>query len=208
MFRDRYDAGKQLAKKLHRFKDSNVVILAIPRGGLPLGRVLANELNAPLHVALTKKIGHPFHKEYAIGAVSLENEVLSDTHGISEEYLEIETARIRNQLKEKYNLYYPKSSRISLKDKIVIITDDGIATGNTIMATVALLKNEDPAGIIVAIPVASRSAVRKLEGFPGVSELICLKIPYNFHAVGQFYVNFQSVSDDEAVRIFNEGRQD
>ena len=100
MFKDRIDAGTQLAEKLLEFKSQNVVVLAIPRGGLPLGTIVAKALNVPLDVALTKKIGHPSNKEYAIGAVSLENIILSDAVGVTKGYIEEETARLRKKLKQ------------------------------------------------------------------------------------------------------------
>lgn len=118
MFKDRIDAGTQLAEKLFEFKKENVVVLAIPRGGLPLGAIIAKALNAPLDVALTKKIGHPFNKEYAIGAVSLENIVLNDAIGVTKGYIKEETTRLRIKLKDRHDQYYknnvPQILRINL----------------------------------------------------------------------------------------------
>lgn len=207
MFKNRIDAGIRLAEKLLEFKKENVVVLAIPRGGLPLGVIVAKALNAPLDVVLTKKIGHPYNKEYAIGAVSLKNSILSDTIGVTKGYIEEETARLRKKLKEKHNQYYKKGVSQDLKDKTVIIIDDGIATGNTIMVTIELVKMQNPNKIVVAIPVAPPSTVRKLEASSEVDEVICLETPYNFHAVGQFYQEFFQVSDQEAIRLLEESKQ-
>ncbi len=207
MFKDRIDAGTQLAEKLLDFKSQNVVVLAIPRGGLPLGAIVAKALNAPLDVALTKKIGHPSNKEYAIGAVSLENIILSDAVGVTKGYIEEETARLRKKLKERHNQYYKNNVPQNIKDKTVIIVDDGIATGNTILVTIELVKMQNPNKIIVAIPVAPPSTVRKLENSPEIDEVICLETPYNFHAVGQFYEEFYQVSDQEAIQLLEESRQ-
>lgn len=201
MFKDRIDAGTQLAEKLFVFKKENVVVLAIPRGGLPLGAIIARALNAPLDVALTKKIGHPYNKEYAIGAVSLENIILNDAIGVTKGYIEEETARLRIKLKERHNQYYKNNLPQNLKDKSVIIVDDGIATGNTILVTIDLVKMQDPKKIVVAIPVAPPSTVRKLEDSPEVDEVICLETPYDFRAVGQFYEEFFQVSDQEAINL-------
>jgi predicted phosphoribosyltransferase len=201
MFKDRIDAGTQLAEKLLAFKSQNVVVLAIPRGGLPLGAIVAKALNVPLDVALTKKIGHPYNKEYAIGAVSLENIILSDAIGVTKGYIEEETARLRKKLKERHEQYYKNNEPQNLKDKIVIIVDDGIATGNTILVTIELVKMQNPNKIIVAIPVAPPSTVRKLEDAPEVDEVICLETPYNFHAVGQFYEEFYQVSNQDAIDL-------
>lgn len=204
MFTDRTDAGLQLAEALSAYKDADVVVIAIPRGGLPVGAVVAKTLQAPLDVALSKKIGHPHHKEYAIGAVSLEDQVLSDVQGISEVYLEEETKRIREKLLERQNQYYQDRGPTVLKGKTVILIDDGVATGNTILVTAALVRKQDPAKTIAAIPVAPPSAVKLMESCPDIDEVICLLKPSHFYAVGQFYERFNQVSDMEAIAILSE----
>lgn len=201
MFADRTDAGIQLSEKLAHHANGKVVVLAIPRGGLPVAAIVAKSLNAPLDVALTKKLGHPHNREYAIGAVSLNNVVLSNAIGISKSYIEEETKRIREVLKKRYQQYYKNRESQSLKDKTVIIIDDGIATGNTVMATVELVRQQSPEKVVVAIPVAPKLSITKLEESPLVDEVVCLSTPYNFHAVGQFYQQFYQVSDDEAIAI-------
>jgi predicted phosphoribosyltransferase len=202
MYVDRKDAGRQLAKRLQRFKDEDVVILAIPRGGLPLGAITAKELNAPLDVALSKKIGHPYNKEYAIGAVSLEHDILTDAIGVTKGYIEEEKARIREKLKQAHQQYYQKRNPQNLEDKTVIIIDDGVATGNTVLSTVALAQKQKAKKIIIAIPVGSASAVRSLKNNTSIHEVICLKTPVNFKAVGQFYESFPQISDEEAIQWF------
>jgi predicted phosphoribosyltransferase len=204
MFEDRVDAGTQLAEKLVQFKNNNVVVLAIPRGGLPIGSIIAKTLKAPLDVALTKKIGHPYHKEYAIGAVSLEDMILTDAIGVNKSYIEEEVYRIRKKLRERHNQYYRNRRPQNLKDKTVIIVDDGIATGNTLMATVELVSKQKPKKIVVAIPVAPSSGIHKFENNPKVDQIICLHAPYNFQAVGQFYKKFEQVSDQEAIQLLEE----
>lgn len=204
MFRDRIDAGLQLAEKLMKFKDKNVVVLAIPRGGLPLGAIVAKALEAILDVALTKKIGHPLHKEYAIGAVSLEGIILTDGIEVTQGYIEEETSKIRKKLKERQGQYYNQRSPANLKNKTVIVVDDGVATGNTLLATVQLIGKQEPNKIIVAIPVAPNSAIRRLEVAPNVDEVICLQTPNNFQSVGQFYEKFEQVSDQEAIQLLEE----
>jgi predicted phosphoribosyltransferase len=204
MFQDRTDAGIQLAEKLAFYQDQDVVVLAIPRGGLPLGAIVAKALNAPLDVALIKKIGHPNNKEYAIGAVSLESVITSDTVNIPKRYIEEETSQIRDLLTLRYKQYYKEGKPHDLKDKVVIIVDDGIATGNTLLATVELIHKHKPKAIVVAIPVAPPSSLKILEDSPHVNEVICLETPYNFMAVGQFYEEFDAVSDQEAIKILQE----
>ncbi len=202
MFKDRIDAGMQLAESLLDYRNQDVVVLAIPRGGLPLGAIIAKKLNAPLDVALTKKIGHPFNKEYAIGALSLENSILSDAVGVTKGYIDEEINKLRKKLKARHNQYYKNNVPQNLEDRTVIIVDDGIATGNTILVTVDLVKMQNPKKIVVAIPVAPPSTVKKLENYPGLDAVICLETPYNFHAVGQFYQEFYQVSDEEAINLF------
>lgn len=204
MFEDRTDAAVQLSETLIQFKKDDVVVLAIPRGGLPLGSIVAKKLQAPLDVVLTKKIGHPYHREYAIGAVSLENIILSDAVGVTKNYIEEETQRIRQKLKKRQNQYYKNRLPENLKNKIVIIVDDGIATGNTILVTVELVKKFQPKKVVVAVPIASKSAIQKLKSSGNVDEVICLQTPSNFRAVGQFYKEFYQVSDEEAIQLLEE----
>lgn len=207
MFSDRTDAGIQLGERLQDYRKEDVVVLAVPRGGLPVAALIAKALDVPLDVALSKKLGHPLNKEYAIGAVSMENVILSDAEGISEVYIKEETRRIREILKIRFDQYYEQGSPINLKNKTVIIVDDGIATGNTIMATVDLAKTQHPEKIVVAVPVAPKSTIRKLENLPNVDDVVCLQTPFNFYAVGQFYTKFPQLSDEEAIRILRSARK-
>lgn len=205
MFRDRIDAGLQLADKLSSYKDNEkVVILAIPRGGLPLGAIVAKSLNAQLDVALSKKIGHPSNKEFAIGAVSLNSIILDDNVEVSINYIEEETKRIREKLKKRHRKYFQNRFPINLRGKIVIIIDDGIATGNTIRVTAHLVQDQKPEKIVIAIPVAPKSSVQHLRNCSYIDEVVCLETPFNFQAVGQFYMDFDQVSDVEAIKILEE----
>ncbi|WP_282074295.1 phosphoribosyltransferase [Maribacter aquivivus] len=203
MFKDRNDAGNQLATLLAKYKDDEVIVLAIPRGGLPIGASVATFLNAPLDMVLTKKIGHPNNKEYAIGAVSLESIILSNSNILDNNYIERETERIRRTLKERHKQYYKNRSPKKLQNKTVIIVDDGIATGNTLLATIALVHKQRPSKIVVAIPVAPPSAIYKISNLENVEEVICILQPNNFRAVGQFYKNFEEVTDQKAIQILD-----
>mgnify|MGYP001036238164 CR=1 FL=1 len=202
MFRNRTEAGYLLAGELLKYKGEPLVVMAIPRGGLPLGAVVAETLNAPLDVALTKKIGHPFNREYAIGAVSRNQIVLSKPEGISQEFVDSETLRLRKKLEERHRMFHRKKNPVPLKGKQVVIIDDGIATGNTLRVTIALIAAESPEKIIVAIPVAPPGAVERIKAMEEVDEVICLETPRNFRAVGQFYEDFAPVTDEEALAIF------
>ena len=201
MFKDRFDAGKQLAKALQQYKNRDGVVLAVPRGGVEIGYVLAKELDLPLEVVLSKKIGHPHQPEFAIGAVSLESRIVNERSDVSEEYLEKETSRLRQLLRERYKSYYGDRQPLSLEDKIVIIVDDGIATGNTLLSTVELVRHHRPRWVVVAIPVAPPDSLRHIEQAKGVDEVVCLLAPRDFYAVGQFYENFEQVEDEEVVRL-------
>ena len=205
IYKDRIEAANLLANKLESYKNKNAIILAIPRGGVPLGYVIAKQLHLPLEVVLSKKIGHPLHKEFAIGAVTLKSQVLSDAASdVSPSYIDEETKRIRALLTKRYNDYYGEKKPLLLKDKILIIVDDGIATGNTIISTIKMLHDENPEKIVVAIPVSSQDALQKLENSPFIDDVVCLSTPVNFRAVGQFYENFDQVDDAEVKTLLNE----
>ncbi|MDP3358970.1 MAG: phosphoribosyltransferase family protein [Lutibacter sp.] len=210
MFTNREEAGKLLANKLTNYKDNNeVVIVAIPRGGVPVGYEIANKLNIPLEIVLSKKIGHPFNKEYAIGAVTLENSILSDAaKEVSPVYIYDETEQVRALLKQRHQLYYGEKKPMSLKDKVVVLVDDGIATGNTIISCIQLIQLQKPSKMVVALPVAPNSALRKIREMPEVNEVICLSAPVNFQAVGQFYEEFDQVNDQEVVALLKKANED
>lgn len=204
IFQDRIEAGNLLAEKLMAYKDKNAVVLAIPRGGVPVGYIIANKLNLPLEVVLSKKIGHPFHKEFAIGAVTQKSRILSEAADqVSKDYIEEETKRIRTLLAQRYREYYGDKEPLELFGRILIIVDDGIATGNTILSTIEMLHQEKPLKIVVAIPVSSLSALQLLQNTPFIDEVVCLSAPANFRAVGQFYENFDQVDDREVKAILN-----
>jgi len=209
-FEDRNEAGNLLADRLEKYQKTDAVILAIPRGGVPVASVISQKLKLPIELVLSKKIGHPFHKEYAIGAVTLKSRILrilSEAAGeIPLVYIEEETKRIRESLRKRYVGYYGEKEPLSLKDKILIIVDDGIATGNTILSTIKMLTEEKPKKIVVAIPVAPPDVIDKFENSPFIDEVICLMTPFNFQAVGQFYQNFDQVDDMEVMQLLKEAK--
>ncbi len=201
MYYDRIDAGLILANKLMEYKNVPGVVLAVPRGGVPIAYYVAVQLGYDLDLLLTKKIGHPRNSEYAIGAVSLHDRYIVQHEGVSHEYIEQETLRIRETLKEMYVKFMGDKEPSSIEDKTVIIVDDGIATGNTLLSTIRMLKKGNPSKIVVAVPVASRHAVDKLAGL--VDEIVCPLIPDSFYGVGTFYKNFDQVSDEEVMMYLN-----
>ncbi len=197
IFNDRIEAGILLAKKLDKYKNEQPVILAVPRGGVPVAYAVANELDLPVELILTKKIGHPFDKEFAIGAASLTDYFIDFREHVSEMYIQQELQRVRKRLREMYEMYMGEEQPESYKGKTIIIVDDGMATGNTILSTVKILKKSSPVKIVIAIPVASQSAVDKLS--KEVDEVIAVKVPFYFYGVGAFYKNFDQVSDEEVM---------
>ncbi len=202
MFKDRIDAANQLAEQLTKYKSKDGVVLAIPRGGVPIGYIIAKKLNMPLEIFLSKKIGHPNNPEYAIGSVSLsgviENGSLDE---VTEEYIQRESERILKNLKEKYALYMGTKKSASLTNKTVIIVDDGIATGSTIKAAIQSVKKSSPKEIIVAVPVAPQEIATKFSRV--VDDFICIIRPSIFHAVGSFFKDFSQVSDDDVMSYLN-----
>jgi len=206
MFLNREEAGNLLAEKLIDYNnDKNAVIVAIPRGGVPIGYVIAKKLNLPLEIVLSKKIVHPFHKEYAIGAVTLKNRILSDAAAeVSKVYIDDETGQVRDLLRQRHMWYYGLKDPLALKDRTVIIVDDGAATGNTLISSINFIQHEQPSEIIVALPVAAPSALKKITALSSVTNIICLLMPENFRAVGQFYKQFDQVDDQEVIQLLKE----
>lgn len=205
MFRDRIEAGQLLAAKLRKFKNDPGIVLAVPRGGVPVAYAVAKELGFPLEIVLTKKIGHPANKEYAIGAASLTDYFVIPHENVSEEYIQRELGKIRNRLKEMYTQFMGDREPENLKGKTVIVIDDGIATGNTLLGTVNVLRKSNPAKIVIGVPVASQSAVQKLS--KEVDEVIAVMTPEVFHGVGAFYEDFEQVSDEEVMYYLDKLRE-
>lgn len=197
MFYDRIEAGLQLAAKLKKFKNEPGVVLAVPRGGVPVAYVVAKELGFPLELALTKKIGHPVNREYAIGVAGLTDYFIVPHENVSQGYIEMELLKIRKRLKEMNKRFLGDKKPEDFKGKTIIIIDDGVATGNTLLGSVHVLRKSKPGKIIIGVPVASKSAVNKLS--KEVNEIIALQVPEVFHAVGSFYKDFEQVSDKEVM---------
>ena len=205
MFADRIDAGLLLAAKLRKYKNDPGVVLAVPRGGVPVAYAVAKELGFPIEIVLTKKVGHPFNKEYAIGAASLTDYFIIPHEHVSEEYIQKELKTIRIRLKEMNKKFMGDREPAKLEGKTVIVIDDGIATGNTISGTVHLLRKSKPGKIIIGVPVASRSAVLELS--KEVDEVVALMIPEEFYGVGAFYEDFGDVSDEEVMFYLDKLRE-
>ena len=198
MFKDRTDAGELLAKKLNKYSNK-AILLAIPRGGIPVAIPVAKKLNLPLALVLTKKIGHPNNKEYAIGATSLTDYFVAEDSGVSDSYIEQEVNRVRERLIVMQNKFDHDFTSLDIKNKTIILIDDGMATGITAFHTIQLLRKYSPKKIVLAVPVASLSAVELLQ--ETVDELLVLYTPDFFQAVGNFYDDFKEVTDDDVCKI-------
>jgi len=199
MFYDRDEAGMMLADKLQSYKNTNAIVLAVPRGGVPVACAVAKSLNLPLQLVLTKKIGHPANPEYAIGATDPNNYFISAGINVPESYVREEVLRVQERLKALHRKCCGDKPALSLKNKIVIVVDDGVATGNTLSASINLIRKEKPSKIVVAVPVAPRAALNVLG--ETADEVISLLIPREFSGVGQFYENFSQVSDEKVSEL-------
>ncbi len=197
MFRNREEAGVLLATRLEKFFGDKGLVLAVPRGGIPVAYMVARELGFPLDIVLTKKIGHPYNEEYAIGAVSLTDYFIVPHERVSETYIQEEINKIRSRLREMQYLFTGGNKQETIENKTVIVIDDGMATGNTLLSTIQMLRKARPSKIIVAVPVASASAVRKLSAV--ADEVIAYLIPKEFTGVGAYYEDFHQVSDEEVI---------
>jgi len=202
ILKDRIEAGMLLSDKLMKYQNSDSVVLAVPRGGVPLGYVIAKRLNLPLDIVLSKKIPHPLNKEFAIGAVSLESMIVDEHLDIPKNYINEEIFRLRKSLQEKYKLYMGGREPLDITGKNVIIVDDGIATGNTLLASIAMLRKRKPEKIIVAIPVLPKDVVLKIKN--KVDELVYIMAPEYFRGVGGFYEHFDQVQDEEVIQQLSE----
>jgi putative phosphoribosyl transferase len=204
-YTNRYDAALKLIPLLEKYHDDDAVILAVPRGGVPIGYAIAKKFDIPLDLLLTKKIGHPMNSEVAIGAVSLEDEILDDYPYISEEYINTEIKEIRAKLKQRFKKFMGNRKPIDLKNKTVIIVDDGIATGNTLLAAIQMVRNKSPKKIVVAVPVAPDDAAERIKS--KVDEFICPFITDAFIGVGGYYFDFSQVSDEDVIKIMTDIHQ-
>jgi len=206
MFKDRKEAGRLLAKALSEYKDKNPVILAIPRGGVVVAYEVAKSLNAPLDLIIPRKISAPDQPELAIGAVTEDgttilNQDILQYLRVPDDYIKAEVKRQEEEIKRRIQKYLGDKPRVPIKGKIVILIDDGVATGATIRAAIASIRKRKPALIVLAIPVGLIDTIEELR--KDADRVICLMTPEPFFAIGQFYENFEQTSDEEVIQILN-----
>jgi len=210
LFKDRIQAGQKLAEKLLEYKDKDVIILAIPRGGVVVAYEIAKVLNAPLDLIIPRKIGAPYQPELAIGAVTQDGTIILNEDIISylpipENYIEAEAERQKKEIERRLIKYRGSAIEPKLENKIVIIVDDGIATGATMLAAIASIRKKKPLKIIAAIPVAPPESLEKIKEY--ADEIVCLQTPEPFFAIGQFYERFEQLEDEEVIDILNKSKK-
>lgn len=210
-FRNREEAGMRLAEKLLVYKDNpDVVVIALPRGGVVLGRVVADALRAPLDIVIPRKIGAPDNEEYAIGALTEDggvvwNEAEKERYG--EEILAIIVKKERKEAQRRLSLYRKNLPPRIFKDKVIILVDDGVATGHTIRSAIKTILKESPQKIVVALPGGPEDTIAALRN--EVDEVVILEVPSFFAAVGQLYQEFPQVEDNEVIAtLSSRARQD
>ena len=209
MFRNREDAALQLAKRLKPLALKDPVVLGIPRGGVVTAAVLARELGAELDVVLSRKLRAPYQPELAIGAIGEDGEVYlnafaREVPGVTEAYIREERDHQIAEIARRSKLFRAVKPAADVTGRSVIVTDDGIATGSTMLAALHVLKAQKPHEIIVAVPVAPPDAIETFRS--RCNRIECLLTPEDFAAISQFYRDFEQVEDEVAVRLLRESR--
>jgi predicted phosphoribosyltransferase len=210
LFRDRLDAGRRLAEKLSRYAGKpDVVVLALPRGGVPVAAEVARALDAPLDVFLVRKLGFPGQEELAMGAIAsggsrvLNTSLLRRLH-VSPEIIDAVAMRERHELDRREREYRGSHPLLPVRGRTVILVDDGLATGASMHAAVAALRTQEPARIVVAVPVGAPSTCEDLRQI--ADEIVCAETPEPFAAVGQWYDDFSQTTDEEVRQLLGASR--
>ena len=206
MFDDRADAGRRLAAKLDHLRDKRTVVLALPRGGVPVGFEIARDLGAPLDLVLVRKIGAPWQPELAIGAVAdgmppytFIDRDLAAALAVPPDYVERETARQLAELERRRRVYCADCAPVEIAGCTAIVVDDGIATGATMRVALEAARRRNPAWLVLAAPVAAPDTIAKLR--PLADEVACLAMPEGLGAVGFYYADFHQVGDREVIDL-------
>jgi putative phosphoribosyl transferase len=211
IFKNRADAGRRLAARLTRYADrGDVMVLALPRGGVPVAYEVAKALKAPLDVFLVRKLGLPGHEEFAMGAIAsggvrVINEELVDYLGIPDEVIDAIAAVEQRELERRALAYRDDRPQPDVKDRVVILIDDGLATGSTMRAAAASLRMQNPRRIVVAVPVSSPETCDEFRS--EVDEIVCLVTPQDFQGVGLWYQDFSQTSDEEVRELLKRAAQ-
>lgn len=205
IFENRVEAGRRLAARLEKYRSPDTIVLAIPRGGVVVGCEVATALGVPLDVIIPRKIGAPGQPELAIGAigddVSVLDKRLVEYLGVSEGYIQEEIERQKREIERRWRLYRGDRPFPDVKGKMVILVDDGMATGSTTMAAARALRKKNPGKLVLAVPVAPPESVARLR--PEVDELVVLETPEPFFSVGSWYAEFEQTTDEEVIDLLH-----
>lgn len=206
LFKNRTEAGQKLAELLSDYASQDVIVYALPRGGVILGAEIAKALQAPLDLIITRKIGHPSNPEYAVCALAEDGAPIcnqSELERLGHPWLEEEKHKAREEIQRRREEYVGGTTQLDIKGKTAIIVDDGIATGLTMIASIEEMKTHEPKEIVVAIPIVPYLTSLKLEGM--VDKVVCVEATSDFlGAVGAYYEDFTQVDDEEVKRILKE----
>ena len=206
MFQDRRQAGEELAKVLEEYKGrADVIVIALPRGGVVLGRIIADALGAPLDIVVPRKIGAPGNEEYAIGAITETGEAVwneAERARVAGDYAERVVAEEQAEAKRRLDVYRKDMPARDVKGKIVILVDDGAATGYTMRAAIQTMRKEGARKIVAAVPVAPKDTAEELKA--EADEVVVLDTPRMFWAIGAHYDTFNQVNDDTVISLFHE----
>jgi len=209
-FKDRFEAGQILGEELKRLDGKNAVVLGIPRGGLIVASEVAHSLNVKLDVVLAHKIGAPGNPEFAIGALCEDGFEFIDEYnalqaGADKQYINEIKAKLLEALEGRKMFYRKVCPKISLEQRVVVLIDDGLATGATVQAALWSIRREKPKSILAAFPVASMDGLKRISGY--ADQVFCLRAPDYFSAVGQFYLKFPEVTDKEVINILDRNKR-
>jgi putative phosphoribosyl transferase len=204
LFINRVDAGKKLSSALASTKSQNAIVLAIPRGGVIVGYEIARTRDIPLDVIIPRKLGAPSNPELAIGAVAEDgtlilNEELVSYLGVTEEYIKAESAKQRVEIERRLKSYRGSAPYPNVKNRTVIVADDGIATGYTMKAALASVRKRGAKTVVMAVPVGPASTIVEMQN--DADQVVCLYTPDPFYAIGQFYENFAQTTDEEVIKL-------
>ncbi len=210
LFRDRVDAGRRLGDALADFAGKNAIVLAIPRGGVVVGFEVARALILPLDVIIPRKIGAPDNPELAIGAMTEDGTLILDESlvrylRVPEDFIKEESERQKHEIERRLRLYRGEVAYPNLKNREVIIVDDGIATGSTMKAALASVRKRGAKTIVIAIPVGPPSTIKELK--KEAERVVCLHTPESFYAIGQFYEDFAQTTDEEVIKLLKLNKQ-